>query len=78
MHQNVEAKRFGPNFLTRSEPPRVSQKVGPKSVHVEIWHAALRWSLTILQLFVGASAQRVEESRADLTLERIRGRTRGS
>ena len=34
----------------------MSQKVGPKSVHVKIWHAALRGRLAFLQLFAGASA----------------------
>ena len=30
---NAEAKQFGPNFLTRPEPPRVGRKVGPKIAH---------------------------------------------
>ena len=34
LDQNAETKQFGPNFLTRPEPPRVGQKVGPKIAHV--------------------------------------------
>ena len=48
--QDAEVKQFGPNFLTRPEPPRVGQKVGPKIAHVGLCAVVGGYLLGIAQL----------------------------